>query len=86
MSSRAGLLRAGLKYERRNTRPGGDPYAEVEWELRTAAIGNEKGEVIFEQKDVEIPRNWSQMATNVVVSKYLPGQRAPRSGSGASAS
>jgi ribonucleoside-diphosphate reductase alpha chain len=46
----------------------------VEWELRTATITNEKGEVVFEQKDVEIPKSWSQMATNVVVSKYFRGQ------------
>jgi ribonucleoside-diphosphate reductase alpha chain len=46
----------------------------VEWELRTATITNEKGEVVFEQTDVEIPKPWSQMATNVVVSKYFRGQ------------
>jgi ribonucleoside-diphosphate reductase alpha chain len=63
----------GLHYERRHTRPGVDPFDEVEWELRTAAITSEKGEVIFEQRDVEIPRGWSQMATNVVVSKYFRG-------------
>jgi ribonucleoside-diphosphate reductase alpha chain len=63
----------GLRYERRNTRAGVDPYSEVEWDLRNAAITSEKGEVIFEQKDVEIPKNWSQMATNVVVSKYFRG-------------
>ena len=63
----------GLPYERRNTRPGVDPFSEVEWELRHATITSEKGELIFEQKDVEIPKSWSQMATNVVVSKYFRG-------------
>ncbi len=63
----------GLRFERRNTRAGVDPMSEVEWELRTASITNEKGEVIFEQRDVEIPARWSQMATNVVVSKYFRG-------------
>jgi ribonucleoside-diphosphate reductase alpha chain len=63
----------GLRFERRNTTPGTHPFDEVEWELRTASIGNERGEVIFEQKDVEIPKSWSMMATNVVVSKYFRG-------------
>src|SRR5438445_1079123 len=64
----------GLVVERRFTRPGVHPFDEIEWELRSATITNEKGEVVFEQKDVEIPKAWSQMATNVVVSKYFRGQ------------
>ena len=64
----------GLTITRRFTRPGVHPFDEVEWELRTASITNEKGEVVFEQTDVEIPKSWSQMATNVVVSKYFRGQ------------
>ncbi|MCM8795043.1 MAG: vitamin B12-dependent ribonucleotide reductase [Candidatus Omnitrophica bacterium] len=55
------------------TKPDSDPYKEVTWEKRTAAIGNEHGETVFEQKDVEIPSSWSQTATNVVVSKYFRG-------------
>src|SRR4029450_8327759 len=55
------------------TRPGRSPYDEVEWDLRTAVISGEKGEVVFEQKDVEIPKFWSQLAPNVVVSKYFRG-------------
>src|SRR4029079_4513709 len=43
------------------------------WETRTAAIGNESGKLVFEQKDVEVPAFWSQLATNVVVSKYFRG-------------
>src|SRR6185436_7901324 len=53
---------------------GRDPFDEVEWELRAALIGNEKGELVFEQRDVEIPKAWSQQATNIVVSKYFRGQ------------
>ena len=64
----------GLTVERRFTRPGVDAFDMVEWELRSATITNEKGEVVFEQRDVEIPKGWSQMATNVVVSKYFRGQ------------
>ena len=63
----------GLHFPRRWTRPGVHPYDEIEWEIRTAAIGNEKGVNVFEQKDVEVPAFWSQLATNVVVSKYFRG-------------
>ena len=63
----------GLRFERRWTRPGVHPYDEIAWETRTASIGNEKGKVVFEQKDVEVPAFWSQLATNVVVSKYFRG-------------
>ena len=62
----------GLKIPRYFTRKGEDPFDGVEWELRSAKIMNEHGEVVFEQKDVEIPASWSQLATNVVVSKYIP--------------
>jgi len=63
----------GLTIPRRWTRPSVQPFDETAWELRTATIGNEKGEVVFEQKDVEVPTAWSQLATNVVVSKYFRG-------------
>jgi ribonucleoside-diphosphate reductase alpha chain len=63
----------GLTFERRWTRPGVHPYDEINWEIRTAAIGNESGKLVFEQKDVEVPDFWSQLATNVVVSKYFRG-------------
>ncbi|HZD39212.1 MAG TPA: vitamin B12-dependent ribonucleotide reductase, partial [Terriglobales bacterium] len=65
--------RAGLRVTRFFTHPGLDPYDEVEWELRVASITNEKGKVVFEQANVEIPKSWSLMATNVVVSKYFRG-------------
>ena len=63
----------GLCVPRCFTRPGEDPFDAVEWELRSAKISNERGEVVFEQTDVEIPKSWSQLATNVVVSKYFRG-------------
>jgi ribonucleoside-diphosphate reductase alpha chain len=66
--------RSGLRFPRVYTRPGFNPYDEVEWELRTAAISNEHGNIVFEQRDVEFPKFWSQMATNVVASKYFRGQ------------
>src|SRR3990172_7465411 len=64
----------GLHVPRRWTRQGVHPFDEITWELRAATIGNEKGETVFEQKDVEVPKAWSQLATNVVVSKYFRGQ------------
>lgn len=65
--------RKSLKMERRFTEKGVHPYDKIEWELRTAAITNEKGEVIFEQKNVEVPKTWSMTATNIVTSKYFRG-------------
>ncbi len=72
--SKSGKTRpAGLHIPRHFTQKGADPFDSVEWELRTARISNEKGETVFEQVDCEIPRSWSQLATNVVVSKYFRG-------------
>src|SRR5260370_2024878 len=64
----------GLTFRRFFTRAGVSPYDEVEWELRTAAITDAQGGVIFEQKNVEVPKDWSMTATNIVASKYLHGQ------------
>ena len=77
---------AGLTFPRFFTEAGVDPFDEVEWELRAAVIGNERGELVFEQRDVEIPKFWSQQATNIVVSKYFRGQMARPSASAASGS
>jgi ribonucleoside-diphosphate reductase alpha chain len=63
----------GIAIDRYFTRAGVDVYDTCEWELRNAGISNESGGVVFEQKDVEMPKFWSQMATNVVVSKYFRG-------------
>ena len=63
----------GLKFRRFYTQAGVDPYSMVEWERRNAVITGDKGEIVFEQQDVEFPVTWSQMATRVVVSKYFRG-------------
>src|ERR1700704_2035402 len=63
----------GLRFERYFTPPGSHAYDLIEWERRTAAITGEKGQLIFEQKDVEVPRSWSQLAINVVAQKYFRG-------------
>jgi ribonucleoside-diphosphate reductase alpha chain len=67
------LARHGLSVERTFTTPGVDPADELAWEVRTAQITGEGGAVIFEQKDVEVPKSWSMLATNVVSSKYFRG-------------
>src|SRR6266704_2363717 len=65
----------GLEFRRCFTREGTSPFDTVEWEYRTAAITSESGEVIFEQKNVEVPKSWSMTATNIVASKYFHGKR-----------
>src|SRR6516225_3453357 len=65
---------SGLSFRRLFTKVGISPYDEVEWEKRTAMITDSKGGIIFEQKDVEVPKDWSMTATNIVASKYLHGQ------------
>jgi ribonucleoside-diphosphate reductase alpha chain len=64
----------GLTFRRLFTKPDVSPYDEVEWEKRTAQITDAQGNVIFEQKDVEVPKDWSMTATNIVASKYLHGK------------
>src|SRR4051812_23954964 len=73
-AKRAAAAVPGLTFPRFFTEAGVDPFDEVVWEIRAAAIGNERGEVVFEQRDVEIPSFWTQQATNIVVSKYFRGQ------------
>ncbi len=73
----------GLSFERFYTDGKKSPFDAVEWEKRTALIGNEKGVTIFRQEDVEVPKSWSQTATNIVTSKYFHGKpgTAQREGS-----
>src|SRR5574341_317161 len=71
--ARNGSAHRGHTFARHFTTRGRHPFDEVEWELRTARITSEKGEVVVEQKGVEFPKFWSQLATNVVASKYFRG-------------
>ncbi len=64
---------AGLGVRRFFTIPGRDPFDEIEWETRDALIPGKDGPV-FEQKDVEFPKFWSQTATNIVAQKYFRGR------------
>src|SRR5882757_2071961 len=63
----------GVHCTRMFSKPGVSPYTEVAWERRTASITDATGGTIFEQKDVEVPADWSMTATNIVASKYLHG-------------
>src|SRR5579859_2581592 len=67
-------VRKGLVFERFFTDGKISPFDRVEWEKRSALIGNEKGVTIFRQDDVEVPKSWSQTATNIVASKYFHGK------------
>src|SRR2546430_10758208 len=67
-------VRTGLVFERYFTDGKVSPFDAVEGEKRAALIGNEKGVTIFRQDDVEVPRSWSQTATNIVASKYFHGK------------
>jgi len=64
----------GLTIDRVFSTEGKDPFDSVEWETRDASIKNHTGKAIFEQTNVEFPVGWSQLATNVVTSKYFYGE------------
>ena len=83
IESTAGVAGRGLVFERHFTDGKKSPFDAVEWEKRTALISNEKGVTIFRQDDVEVPKSWSQTATNIVASKYFHGKlgTAEREGS-----
>jgi len=66
--------KTGLEFQRRFTDGKIAPFDKVEWERRTALISNDKGQVIFRQENVEVPKSWSQTATNIVASKYFHGK------------
>src|SRR6202047_363643 len=67
-------VRTGLEFQRKFTDGKVSPFDAVEWERRVAQIGNEKGKTIFRQESVEVPKGWSQTATNIVASKYFHGK------------
>ena len=85
VSSETDQARHGLTVHPYFTRPGVDPFDEIEWTKRRSAIVNEKGEVIFENTNVEVPKSWSQLATDILVSKYFRRAGVPGAGSETSA-
>lgn len=67
--------RDGLTVEQVFSTPGVHPFEEIQWDTRPARISDGSGKAIFEQDDVEVPATWTQLATNVVVSKYFYGEK-----------
>ncbi len=67
--------RRGLMVEHFFSTPGMHPFEQLEWETRSAKIASDSGEVVFEQNNIEVPVNWSQLATKVVASKYFYGDQ-----------
>ncbi|HEY7117690.1 MAG TPA: LAGLIDADG family homing endonuclease, partial [Tepidisphaeraceae bacterium] len=67
-----------MKITRRFTKAGQDPFASVEYENRTSRITNPDGSVVFEMNDAQIPRQWSQLATDIMVSKYFRKAGVPQ--------
>jgi ribonucleoside-diphosphate reductase alpha chain len=72
-AAKAGGRGPGLKIQRRFTEPGEDVWNTVEWEKRKAVITGERGDVVFEQTDIDVPKNYTQLAVNVISSKYFRG-------------
>jgi ribonucleoside-diphosphate reductase alpha chain len=64
----------GVRVKRLFSKEGSHAFDEIDWEIRTACIQNEKGDTIFEQRNVEVPSDWSMTATNIVASKYFHGK------------
>jgi ribonucleoside-diphosphate reductase alpha chain len=60
-----------MKINRKFTKDGQDPFASVKWVKRSSKISNPDGSTVFEMKDAEVPETWSQLATDIMVSKYF---------------
>ena len=70
----------GLTVERRFTRRAGEPFDGIRWEQRRSVISNPDGSVVFEMNDVEVPSTWTQLATDILVSKYFRKAEVPGTG------
>jgi ribonucleoside-diphosphate reductase alpha chain len=66
----------GLRFKRVFSDAAVAPFDQIEWERRTAEITDDGGKVIFKQEDIEVPKNWSPLATKIAVSKYFYGDIA----------
>jgi ribonucleoside-diphosphate reductase alpha chain len=67
-----------MKINRQFTSPGSDPFASVTWVKRSSRITNPDGSIVFEMKDAEVPESWSQLATDIMVSKYFRKAGVPQ--------
>jgi len=70
----------GLRIKRYFTEAGKDPLDSIQYELRTSVITNPDGSVVFKMENVEIPKSWSQLATDIIVSKYFRKAGVPGTG------
>ncbi|HEX9816958.1 MAG TPA: vitamin B12-dependent ribonucleotide reductase, partial [Candidatus Thermoplasmatota archaeon] len=72
----------GLQVKRFFTHPGEDIYRQIEWVLRTSVISEPDGRIVFKQENVEVPSTWSQLATDILASKYFrrAGIKNPKTG------
>jgi len=77
----SGGAKRGLHVSRRFTRPGHHPFEGIEWSRRNSVIANPDGSVVFKMEDAEVPASWSQLATDIVVSKYFRKAGVPKTGS-----
>ena len=67
-----------MRFPRRFTTPGTDVYQSVDWDKRTSRITDADGKVVFEMRDAEVPTQWSQLATDIMVSKYFRKAGVPQ--------
>jgi ribonucleoside-diphosphate reductase alpha chain len=66
-----GRISAGLTIPRVFTKAGINPFDEVEWDRRSSSIKNPDGSTVFEMHDIEVPKTWSQVATDILAQKYF---------------
>src|SRR5579863_3565349 len=70
--------RQSMKIQRRFTQPGIDPLDTIEWDTRESVIREPDGTVVFEMRDIEVPKNWSQVATDILAQKYFRKAGVPQ--------
>src|SRR5579871_6214349 len=70
--------RASMKIQRRFTQAGIDPLDTIQWDTRESVIREPDGTVVFEMRDIEVPRSWSQVATDILAQKYFRKAGVPQ--------
>src|SRR5574338_1472649 len=68
----------GLKFTRRFTQDGVSPFDMFEYDYRTSVIKNPSGEIVFQINNVEVPKQWSQIATDILAQKYFRKAGVPQ--------
>src|SRR4051812_22334170 len=71
---------SAMKITRKFTQSGSDPFASVQWVKRSSKISNPDGSIVFQMDDAEVPSSWSQLATDIMVSKYFRKAGVPQVG------